>query len=207
MESTRSESGIRDASLRLSVHWAPSGNGQIVLVIRPFLSHPESWYQKGVALRSTVYRRPSPKAVNPQTKASQYVSGVLAVLDTAQDGASPPDDRPHELVFFGPGGTVAEGMVSNIFIVRKKSLLTPSVSSGILKGVTRAWVLKLARKRGWTVRETFLTRHDVYTAEECFITNTSSEVLPVVSVDGRKVGDGKPGPFTQALREDFKRSR
>ena len=153
-----------------------------------------------MALRSTVGRRPSPRAQDPQIKCSQYVGGVLAMLD----GSS---REPHELLFFGPGGTVAEGTVSNIFIVKEKSLLTPSVGSGILRGVTRAFVLELARKRGLRVVETTLTRHDLYTADECFLTNTSSEVLPVVRVDARCIGDGSPGPITRALGEDFRKER
>ena len=114
---------------------------------------------------------------------------------------------PHEFLFFGPEGTLAEGTVSNVFIVKRKCLLTPSVASGILKGVTRDLVLSLAKERGWPVAETPLTRHDLYTADECFLTNTSSEVLPVVAVDGRSIGDGRPGPLTRALRRDFKKHR
>ncbi len=197
------ETGLKNASLRLSVHWF-SQEGRLLLFLTPFESHPKSWYEKGVALRSTVCRRPSSRAQDAQAKTSQYVSGVLAHLDAAgEDGLS----RPHELLFLGPSGTVAEGTVSNIFIFKEKSLLTPSVSSGILRGVTRAVVMDLARKRGWRVLERHLTRHDLYTARECFLTNTSSEVLPVVTLDGRRIGDGAPGPLTRLLGEDFKKLR
>ena len=195
------ESGLRNASLRLSVHWAET-EGRLLLFLRSFESHPRDWYEKGVALSSTVCRRPSPRVQDTQIKSSQYVSGVLAMLDYAVTPA-----RPHELLFFGPSGTIAEGTVSNVFIIKRKSLLTPSVSSGILKGVTRGIVIGLARKRGWQVLEAHLTRHDLYTADECFLTNTSSEVLPVVRLDDRRVGDGKPGPLTRVLGEDFKKIR
>ena len=117
------------------------------------------------------------------------------------------DLEAHELLFFGPSGTVAEGTVSNVFIIKRKCLLTPSVSSGILRGVTRGIVMDLARKRGWRVLETHLTRHDLFTADECFLTNTSSEVLPVVELDDRRIGDGKPGPLTRILGDDFKKIR
>ncbi len=193
------ESGFRNASLRLSVHWGQSGEGRLLLFLTSFESHPKEWYEKGVELRSTVSRRPSSRAQDTQAKTSQYVSGVLAKLDSA--GAA------HELLFLGPQGTVAEGTVSNIFIIKEKCLLTPSVGSGILRGVTRGIVMDLARKRKWRVLETTLTRHDVYTADECFITNTSSEALPVVAVDGRRIGDGNPGPLTRLLGEDFKKLR
>ena len=97
--------------------------------------------------------------------------------------------------------------MSNVFIVKEKCLLTPSVGSGILKGVTRGFVMDLARRRGWSVLERPLTRHELYTADECFITNTSSEVLPVVCVDERKIGSGQPGSVTQRLAEDFRKNR
>ncbi len=203
LEGAMKESGYKDASLRVAVHWNPSTgsgrgeDGRLVLFVRPFLSHPAQWYEKGVALRTAVSRRWTLKAQDPQVKASQYVSGVLAFLDKGTLEA-------HELLFFGAGGTVAEGTVSNIFIVKGKRLLTPSVASGILKGVTRGVVIGLARKRGWAVVETELTRHEFYSADECFLTNTSSEVLPVVKLDGRVIGDGQPGPRTKTLGEDFK---
>ena len=200
LEESLRQSAFLDATLRVSVHWRPQDTGELVLFVREFHSHPRAWYENGVALRTAVGRRPTLKAQDPQVKASQYVCGVLASLDLGERTA-------HELLFLGPLGTVAEGAVSNIFIVKEKSLLTPSVGSGILKGVTRGFVMELAQKRGWGVREWPLTRHELYTAEECFITNTSSEILPVVRVDERMIGSGRPGPVTRILAEDFKRKR
>ncbi len=205
LENSIQESKTPDATLRLSVHWQTEGEGQLVLFIREFQSHPEAWYENGVALRTAVGRRPTLQAQDPQIKASQYVCGVLAFLDytgTAQPAAS---SDVHELLFLGSLGTLAEGTVSNIFIVKENSLLTPSMGSGILKGVTRGFVLELAQKRFRNVVERPLTRHEVYTAEECFITNTSSEVLPVVRVDERRIGSGRPGPATKVLAKDFKK--
>jgi branched-chain amino acid aminotransferase len=199
LEASLRKSGFPDATLRLSVHWRSRAQGELVLFVREFQPHPSAWYEKGVALRTAVGRRPTLKAQDPQIKSSQYVCSVLALLD--HPGVT------QELLFLGPLGTVAEGSVSNIFIVKEKSLLTPSVGSGILKGVTRGFVMDLARKRGYTVRECPLTRHEIYTAEECFVTNTSSEVLPVVRVDERVIGSGWPGPVTQKLAKDFKENR
>lgn len=196
-EGVLAESGWKDAIVRLSVHWDAPEEGAVVAIARPFASHPAEWYRDGVSLASTVMRRSELRADDTRIKCSQYVAGVLATLDQGER-------RAHELVFFGPSGTVAEGTVSNLFIVKEKRVLTPSVASGILSGVTRAFVIDLCRKRGLEVLETFLTRHEIYNAEECFMTNTSSEVLPVVSVDARKIGGGKPGPVTQALGKDFK---
>ncbi len=193
------ESGFPGAILRLSVHPAPDGEGLFVLIIRQFEFHPRELYEKGVKLRTTVTRRWALKAQDPQIKASQFVSGVMAFLDKG-------DREARELVFLDQGGAVAEGTVSNLFIFKQKRLLTPSVSSGILRGVTRSVVLDLARERRIEVLETVLTRHEIYSADECFMTNTSSEILPVVSVDDRKIGNGLPGPLTKALAGDFKKA-
>ena len=102
---------------------------------------------------------------------------------------------------------MAEGTASNIFIFKQKTLLTPSMASGILRGVTRDFVLETAGKHSFRTGETPLTRHDIYTAGECFVTNTSSEILPVVNVDGRTIGPGRPGPLTRQLRGLFRKYR
>ncbi len=212
MEESLRESGITEALLRLSVHWNGSGRGKLVMIIREFQGHPARWYEKGVALATAVPRRWTLRAQDPQIKASQFMGGVLAYLDTmAGFEGSDPFDRgqtprtPRELVFLNQSGTVAEGTTSNIFIVKEKRILTPSVGSGILRGVTREVVMGLAIQRGLNLREISLTRHDLYNAEECFLTNTSSEILPVTCFDGRVIGSGAPGPVTDLLRRDFKR--
>ncbi len=197
LEQSLTECSLKNASMRLSVHWLTPEEGRFVLFLRHFESHPKEWYEKGVEVFSSVLRRPPLNAQNSQAKASQYVSGVLAMLDREEGRVS------HELLFLGPLGTAAEGTVSNFFLIKQKRLLTPCSSSGILKGVTRGAVMELAQKRGLEVLETHLTRHDFYTADECFLTNTSSEVLPVTVFDGRKIGGGLPGPVTRLLGQDF----
>ena len=192
------ESAFPDAMIRFSVHWKAKLEGALLLMIREFRGHPASWYEKGVHLSTAVAKRWSLRAQNPQIKSSMYMSGVMAALDQRRSD-------PHEFIFLNEAGYVAEGSVSNLFIVKAKSLLTPAVHSGILRGVTRGLVMDLAKKRGLEVVETFFTRHDVYSADECFMANTSSEVLPVVSVDGREIGAGTPGVITQRLAQDFKK--
>lgn len=207
------ESGFGDALLRVSVHWTRAEEGtrcpeghhvpiELVAIFRPFQSYPAELYENGVSLVTATPRRWTLRAQDPQIKASQFMSGVLAAIDNR-------DRKAHELVLLNQQSTVAEGTVSNIFIVEagRPKLLTPSVSSGILRGVTRAFVIDLARKRGFGVTETFLTRHEIYSATECFMTNTSSEILPVASLDGRRIGSGKPGPITKNLIQDFERER
>lgn len=192
-------SGHPDALLRLSVHAADDGERALVALVRAFRAHPEAWYRDGVALRTATGRRPAPKAQDPLLKTSQFVVGVLATLDAL---AAPP---VHELLFLGAPGNVAEGSVSNVFAVKAKRLLTPPVASGILRGVTRAVTFEAARAARVEVRETPLTRHDLYSADECFMTNTSSEVLPVTALDARAIGAGRPGPVTAALAAAFRR--
>ena len=146
---------------------------------------------------TTAVRRWTLRAQDSQIKSSAFVGGVMAFLEQGSSTAQ-------ELIFLNQEGNVSEGTISNIFIVREKRLLTPAAGSGILRGVTRGIVMDLARKRGMEVKETFFSRHDIYSAEECFMTNTSSEVLPVVSVDRRKIADGRPGSVTKILAVDFK---
>ncbi len=191
------ESGWPDAIVRVSVHWLEPGEGELVAMAREFKSHPAEWYERGVEMKTSVMRRSELKADDSKIKCSQYAAGVLAMLEEC-------GPKAHELLFLGPTGTVAEGTVSNLFAVKEKRILTPSAASGILSGVTRGYVIDLCRKRGFEVLETGLTRHEIYNADECFITNTSSEVLPVVKLDGRRIGTGAPGPVTKILKADFK---
>lgn len=193
------KSSYENALLRLSWHPQKSG-GQWTIIIREFKNYPEDLFKKGVSLRTVTPRRWTSRAQDPQLKASQYVSGVLAYNDMQGQNF-------HELIFFSEQGLVAEGSVSNVFIIKQKRLLTPPSASGILKGVTRDFVLCVAKKHGFETTERCLTRHELYNAEECFMTNTSSEILPVVEIDKRGIGDGKPGPQTLLLRQKFLRER
>jgi len=155
--------GLKDALLRLGVHWfdpstfaqggEPMSNherghqGRLVLYLREFKCHPHRWYEKGVELKTATRRRWDFNAQDPQIKASQFMNGVLAILDTS-------GTKAHELVFFGPRGNVAEGTVSNLFIFKRKRLLTPAIASGILRGVTRSVVIGLANQRNIEVPDT-----------------------------------------------------
>ena len=108
-----------------------------------------------------------------------------------------------EALMLNHKGEVAECTGDNIFLVRAGSLLTPPPDAGILEGITRHAVMELAHKAGIVVREATLVRHDLYTAEECFLTGTAAEVIPVVTIDGRTIGSGSPGPITTRLIKDF----
>ncbi len=202
LKATLKESRIKDAMFRVSVHWAQSSaEGRLVALIRPFKAYPQEIYDKGVTLKTTTSRRWTLRAQDPQIKSSQYVPGVLSEVDRSENEA---DIR--EFIFLDQSGFVAEGTVSNLFIVKGKRVLTPATGSGILRGISRGMVIEIAQKFGFEVVETFLTRHEIYSADECFMTNTSSEVLPVVNVDERVIGTGKPGPVSKILRKKFKKA-
>ncbi|MBI3251764.1 MAG: aminotransferase class IV [Candidatus Omnitrophica bacterium] len=151
------ESGLAEAVLRVSVSWEDEKKGSAIVMVREFKPRDPELYRKGIELRTAVMRRWGFRAQDPKIKASQFMNGVLAFLDK---GDAPAD----ELLFLGQNGVVAEGSISNIFIVREKRLLTPDTASGILRGVTRGLVTELAQKRKIPFVETLLTRHEIYNA-------------------------------------------
>jgi branched-chain amino acid aminotransferase len=135
-------------------------------------------------------------AVNPRIKSLNYLNNILAKMEAIRAGCL-------EAIMLNAQGDVAECTGDNIFVVKRGELFTPPRNAGILDGITRGAVLELARGAGIPTHESTLTRHDVYTADECFLTGTAAEVISVVKVDGRAIGNGKPGPMTRQLRERF----
>src|SRR5205807_1746545 len=140
--------------------------------------------------------RNHPNALNPRIKSLNYLNNILAKIEAIRAGCL-------EAIMLNHNGEVAECTGDNVFLVKKGELRTPPINAGILEGVTRNAVMDLARKANIPVHEIALTRHDVYTADECFLTGTAAEVIPVVKCDGRPIGTGKPGPVTRQLRERF----
>jgi branched-chain amino acid aminotransferase len=136
--------------------------------------------------------------LNPRIKSLNYLNNILAKIEGLQAGCI-------EALMLNHKGEVAECTGDNIFVVRSGKIATPPNDAGILEGITRDAVIGLARQSGIDVAEVPLTRHDVYIADECFLTGTAAEVIPVVKVDSRKIGDGKPGPITRDLMEQFHR--
>nr|MDA8211916.1 aminotransferase class IV [Clostridia bacterium] len=158
--------------------------------------YPEEFYAKGLDVRTVATRRNVSEAVNPRVKSLNYLNNILAKIEANLAGIL-------EAVMINHDGYVSEATGDNIFIIKKGVLITPPVHMGILEGITRNTVMELARKRGIEVREDVFTRHDIYIADECFLTGTAAELIPVVKVDGRAIGDGKPGPMFNQLLEDF----
>jgi branched-chain amino acid aminotransferase len=170
----------------------------MVIVTQPFKDYPAEFYENGVAVAVVTTRRNHPLAISPVIKSTNFLNNILAKIESLKSGA-------YEGIMLNWEGYVAEGTISNIFTVKRGVLYTPDLDTGILEGVTRDLVLHLARKGGIPARETRLKPQDLTGADECFITNTTVEVLPVTRVDGAVIGSGRPGPVTAALREAYQR--
>jgi branched-chain amino acid aminotransferase len=151
-----------------------------------------------MAIITAATMRNHPNAVNPRLKSLNYLNNILAKVEAI-------DAETDEAVMLNHLGYVAECTGDNIFIVRDQRLLTPPIAAGILEGITRDEIIDIARNAGIEVREENLTRQDLYTADECFLTGTAAEVVPVVKIDKRTIGDGKPGLVTKRLAEEFHR--
>jgi branched-chain amino acid aminotransferase len=198
--------GLTDAYIRLVVTrgvgdlgLAPWSCAQpSVFVIAGKISiYPPEHYEAGLAIVTVATRRIGPAALPPTVKSLNYLNNILAKIEARQAGAL-------EAIMLNEQGYVAECTADNIFIVQQGALLTPAAAHGALRGVTRGTVLDIARETGLPARETDLTRYDVWCADECFLTGTGAEVIPVVKLDGREIGSGRPGPVTARVRAAFR---
>jgi branched-chain amino acid aminotransferase len=169
---------------------------QVIVIVDDISMYPPELYDNGMELATVSTIRNHPNAVNPRIKSCNYLNNILAKIEGAQAGCV-------EALMLNHKGEVAECSGDNIFIAKRGVLKTPSTDAGILDGITRNAIIELAKTAGITVQELALTRHDIYAADECFLTGTAAEVIPVVKCDGRPIGPGKPGPITRQLRERF----
>ncbi len=170
----------------------------IFVIADKIILYSDRIYKEGLEIITVPTPRNLPEALNPQIKSLNYLNNILAKIEAINAGVE-------EALMLSAHGYVAECTGENIFIVRKGALLTPPPYAGILKGITRGCVMTLAAKHRISVKEEMLTRHDLYNAEECFLTGTAAEIAPVVKIDGRTIGTGKPGKVTLRLMRDFKR--
>lgn len=175
---------------------ARTSNPQVIIIADSIELYPEEFYEKGLEIVTVSTIRNHPAALSPRIKSLNYLNNILAKIECVQAGCS-------EALMLNHKGEVAECSGDNIFIVRRGELLTPPIDAGILEGITRDAVIEIAKDEGITVREIPLTRHDVFIAEECFLTGTAAEVVPCVRLDGRQIGSGKPGPITVKLKDKF----
>lgn len=207
VEETVAANGIRDGYVRLVVTRGAgslgldirkTANPRVIIIADTISLYPEEYYEHGLSIITASTMRNHPGALSPRIKSLNYLNNILAKIEATDAGCL-------EAIMLNHKGEVAECTGDNIFIVHRGVLWTPSTESGILEGITRNAVIELAREAGLPVREAPMVRHDVYIADECFLTGTAAEVIPVVKVDGREIGNGKPGPVTQDLRQRFQK--
>ncbi len=206
---TVAANGKRDAYVRLVVSRGFGDLGidpgncvrpTVVIIVASIKLYPEEFYEKGVALITASVRRIPVECIDPRIKSLNYLNNILAKIEARRAGVL-------EAVMLNQLGRVAECTADNIFVVKDGVLKTPDTLEGALEGVTRGAVLDLASRAGIPAQETKLGPHDLYNADECFLTGTGAEIVPVIAVDGRKIGDGKPGAMTRRVIADFRELR
>jgi branched-chain amino acid aminotransferase len=169
---------------------------QVIIITDHISLYPEELYEDGLKIVTAATTRNHPNAVNPRIKSLNYLNNILAKIEATNVGCL-------EALMLNHKGEVAECTGDNLFVVYRGQIHTPSLDSGILEGITRGAVIELARAAGYPVIERTMDRLDVFKAEECFLTGTAAELIPVVECDGRILGTGRPGPITRELRQRF----
>jgi branched-chain amino acid aminotransferase len=170
---------------------------QVIIIAADIQLYPKDLYENGLSIVTVGTTRNLPEALNPRIKSLNYLNNILAKIEAINAGCM-------EAIMLNSQGAVAEATGDNIFAVCGDVLRTPPVNEGILQGITRDVVMKLALEAGLTVREERLSRYDLYTADEVFLTGTAAEVIGVVNIDRRQIGDGVPGPVTCRLVESYR---
>ncbi len=202
---TLAANGLEDGYIRLIVTRGAGtlgldpnrcSNPQVIIIADTISLYPQEFYEQGLRIVTAATQRIQSAALSPRIKSLNYLNNIMAKLEGLQAGCV-------EALMLNHKGEVAECTGDNVFVVRSGRLLTPPPDAGILEGITRNAVMELAHAAGIDCREATLTRHDLYTAEECFLTGTAAEVIPVVAIDGRAIGNGVPGPVTRRLKDDF----
>jgi branched-chain amino acid aminotransferase len=173
------------------------GHAQVIIIADKIKLYHEKLYKEGMAIITVATSRNDHDALNPQIKSLNYLNNIMAKVEATNSGYE-------EALMLNSQGYVAECTGDNIFIISKGELYTPPECMGALRGVTRDSVLDLAKEIKIRCHEHVFTRHELYIADECFLTGTAAEVIPVVKVDGRAIGSGKPGELTQKLIKKFK---
>jgi branched-chain amino acid aminotransferase len=198
--------GLNDGYVRLVVTRGTGGLGlnpylcerpSMFIIASTISLYPEEYYSKGLAIITCATRRPAPAALMPQVKSLNYLNNIMAKVEAIQSGAM-------EAVMLNEQGYVAECTGDNLFLLKNGKLLTPPVSDGALDGVTRRVILELADQLGIPWAEQTLTRYDIFVADECFLTGTAAEVIPVIALDRRPIGEGVPGPLTAKFITAFR---
>ncbi len=205
VEKTVEANGVIDGYIRLLVTRGVGTLGlnpfickdsRLIIIADNIQLYPEELYEKGMKVISATTVRNHPLAIPPQVKSLNYLNNILAKIEAL-------DYEVPEAIMYNHEGYVAEATGDNVFIVRDGVIYTPPAEAGSLEGVTRGVVIKLAKEENFEVVEKNLTRFDLYVCDEFFLTGTAAEVIGIVEIDGRVIGDGKPGPITKLLRKKF----
>ncbi len=198
--------GLTDAYIRLIVTRGIGTLGldpdkchdpQVIIIADSISLYPEEFYEKGLEVITVPTMRNHHNVLSPKIKSLNYLNNILAKIEAQQAGVI-------EAVMVNSLGFVAECTADNIFIVSRGRLVTPPPEAGILEGITRQVVMELAEGAGVPVAEQQLTRYDLYVADECFVTGTAAEIMPVVRIDSREIGEGRPGEITLQLLDLFR---
>ena len=202
---TLEANNLRDSYIRLVVTRGVGKLGldpfncetpQLIIITDTIQLYSKELYEKGLDVIIVHTIRNHPDALSPTVKSMNYLNNILAKIECIKAGAA-------EGIMLNKDGYVAECTGDNIFIVKDNEIFTPPVSAGILIGITRNVVIELAKEAGTTVREEQLTQEDLYNADECFLTGTAAEIIPVANIDGKKVSTGKPGKITLSLLKKY----
>lgn len=203
---TCKENNLSDAYIRLVVTRGKGTLGlnpyscatpQIIIIASKISLYPEEYYEKGLDIVTVATTRNFHNSLNPAIKSLNYLNNILAKIEAKNAGVE-------EAILLNTEGFVAECTGDNIFIIKGNTLITPPLSAGALYGITRGTVIDLAKEIGMTVEQPNVTRYDVYNADECFVTGSAAELVPVVKVDARIIGEGTPGPKFKALLAAFR---
>jgi len=201
------QNGLTDAYIRLVVTRGVGDLGlapwtcpkpSLFVIASKISLYPQEYYENGLAIVTVPTRRINPAALPPTVKSLNYLNNILGKIEAKQFGAL-------EAIMLNDQGYVAECTADNVFIVHKGEIITPAASQGALKGITRDTVVDIAKELNIPVRETNMTRYDVWCSDECFLTGSGAEVIPVVKLDGRVIGSGKPGEITRKVLASFRR--
>jgi len=170
--------------------------GSVILIADKIQLYPPSFYERGMEIITVPTTRNLHSAVNPAIKSLNYLNNILAKIEANNSGCE-------EAIMLNAEGFVAECTGDNVFIVKNGQLFTPPLAAGALYGITRQTVIEIALESGFKVREPNLTRYDLFNADECFLTGTGAEIVPVVKIDGRVIGKGRPGAVTRKLEDKY----
>jgi branched-chain amino acid aminotransferase len=182
-------------SLGLNPYQCPKAS--VIIIASGITLYPKEKYETGLNLITCATRRPAPAALSPQVKSLNYLNNIMAKIECIQAGCE-------EGIMLNEQGYVAECTGDNVFILKNGQIYTPTIASGALNGITRMAVIEVMQQMGLIVHEVTMTRHEIYTADECFLTGTAAEVIPAVQYDRRPIGDGKPGKLTTQIIANFK---